>query len=876
MPQALLIQNSFNSGEISPLAIGRSDTAPYKNALAKCRNMIPTPVGPVVKRPCTRYVTEIVDSSKESRLIGFSFSNIASYIIEFADQQIRLFTPTGVGGWLLPPTHSFNADRIDLSAETIGLADAHYYEDGSGPYRLTTDGTLPTGLSEGTDYYIVLPDGDASAASFALSLTSGGAAVNISAKGTGTHGIAPATSIIQGVTSPYLESELFELDFVPSGDILYITHPNHAPRQLERRAANGFRMREVFFQDGPWEELNLKVQNGVDPSNGPAVTQAHHNDFAPADIGLNVGDTLANSITVPNHGYDDRDGPLEIQTTGVLPTGLTANPTTYYIVWINKHQFSLSTTLGGAAVAITARGSGVHTLTGWSGDALVFDGATLNTDSPSTDIKRRARWRTEIDASGSPNWTWGVIESVSDSKNCVTTVYRAQASGIKTSVWRLGAFYPGNYPAFCGIHEQRLWFAGTQSRPNTLWGSQVGDFANFAPDDGVDDFDDAARLVTPASGISFTLGAGQVDKFSFIAAVRQMIVGTTGAIWPIQSSSNLESISSSNINARPTAIIGASVLKPVLVSDEIVYLSASSHRLLAVGFEFERDAFVPQNLSILADHFTEKRIIQLAYAQEPHSVVWGCRDDGLLVGCTYERTQRVLGWHAHHLGGTDVKVKSVATANDDTLDYDQLWMIVERTINGQQKRYIEFSTKPFYTDSKLEDAEFLDSSPVPYDGPPIQQVTGLDHLEGESIFALADGAWIADLEVIGGTINLPSPASKIIVGLNYNSYIKVLPVEAEGAPGGSIIDKTKRLIESWVRLHQTNYVQVGAELDEMVQIPIREIFDVAEDPVPLTTEDVNILTAHGVGVDQSFYIGSDKPVPLDVIGLTGRVEWSQR
>lgn len=876
MPQAHLIQNSFNSGEISPLAIGRSDTAPYKNALGKCRNMMVTPVGPIVKRPCTRYVTTIAEEDKTSRLVNFSYSNVASYILEFCDGQIRFFTPQGSGGWLLPPTNTFDDSYIDTTNNTIGLAGPHYYQEGAGPFRLISGGTLPNPLDEETDYYIVLAAVDAGAASFGLSLTSGGAAINITNTGgaSETHTILPQSTVIQAIDAPYTESELFELDFAPSGDILYIAHKNHAPRQLERRTANGFRLREVFFKDGPWEKINLKLSLTIDPSAAPgAITQAHGNTFGAADV-----DPATDTLTIPNHGYDDRDGVVELSSDDTLPSGISAE-TPYIIIYVNEHQIQLGTEGAPTTpITITDRGAGTHTIEGRSNDALQFNGAVLNTDSPSKDIGRRWRVRTGIDTDGQPLWSWGIIQSVSDAENCVTQVHRGLDTDTPVSFFRLGAFYPGNYPSFVGIHEQRLWWASTPAFPNTLWASQVGDFENYAPDEGIDDYDDTARVVTDASAIQYTLGAGQVDKFSFISAVRQMIVGTTGAIWPIQSSSNLEPLTPGTINSRPSAIIGSAVVKPVQVSDEIVYLSASTHKLLAIGFVFERDAFVPENLSVLSDHFTEKPLVQLAYSQEPYSVIWGCRNDGLLVGCTYERTQRVLGWHGHHLGGINTKVRSIASVNDDTLAYDQLWMVVERTINNQTRRYIEFTETPFYTDSELEDAPYLDSCLEPYDGAAVAQITGLSHLEAEEVYALADGAWYGPLTVVGGTITLPNniTASKIRVGLNYNAYAQILPLEAQGAPGGSIIDKTKRMLQVFARVHRTNYIQVGDTLDDMIEVDTRDFNDTPDEPVPLRTKDFDIHTAHGVDIDQTFYIGSDKPVPLDLVGVVGRLEWSQR
>jgi hypothetical protein len=871
MPQALLTQKAFNSGELSPLAISRSDTAPYKNGLAGCRNMIPTPVGPVVKRSGTRYVAPCANESQDSRLVPFSYSNIQSYIFEFAENEIRFFSPSGDGGWVVPAQVEFDSSNVDTSNNTVGINQAHYLRDGAGPLRLTTEGTLPTGLSEGTDYYAVLDEGGG-ASSLGFSLTSGGSAVSISGAGSGTHYITPDSSIIQSIPTTYTQQEIWEIDFVPSGDILYITHQNHPPRQLERRTASGFAIRDMFLIDGPWEDMNKNLGIGMNPSTSPSVTQTEPNVFEPGSV-----DPATDTITIPNHGYDDRQGPFDFKTTGTLPAGLSLGPVQFYfIILVNEHQFQVATTAGGAAVTITDRGSGEHSIHGRSNDNLVMNGDLFNTDSPSKDLLRRFRYRGQITTDGTPEWGWGIIDEVTDAKTAVTQVHRDYGVNLEVPYWRLGAFYSGNYPARCFIHEQRLWFADTPSIPTGLWGSVVGDFQNFAPDEGIEDYNDNERVATEASAIFHKLGAGQVDKFAFIAAVRQMIVGTTGAIWPIQATSRLETLTPGNINARPSAVTGAALVKPVLVADEIVYVGASNRKLLAIGFNFERDAFVPQDLSILANHFTEQKILQLAYTQEPHSVIWGAREDGLLVGVTYERSQRVLGWHGHTLGGTDAEVRSVAVTPDDDQSYDQLWMVVKRTVNGQTRRYIEYFDSPFYTNTELEDAPFLDSSLAPYDGTPVSEITGFSHLEGESVYAVADGVWIGPLTVVGGIVQLEEPASKIRVGLNFQSYVKLLPLESDGVPGGTLSDRTKSVKESFVHVHRTNFYQIGTDLDDLQDVSLAEMDDPEGKPTPLKTQAVDVLTDHGVGVDQSYYVASDKPVPLDITAITGRVEWAQR
>jgi len=56
------------------------------------------------------------------------------------------------------------------------------------------------------------------------------------------------------ITSPYLEVDLPALKFAQSADVLYITHPSHAPRKLSRTGHTAWTLTEIDFQDGPYED----------------------------------------------------------------------------------------------------------------------------------------------------------------------------------------------------------------------------------------------------------------------------------------------------------------------------------------------------------------------------------------------------------------------------------------------------------------------------------------------------------------------------------------------------------------------------------------------------------------------------------------------
>ena len=116
-------------------------------------------------------------------------------------------------------------------------------------------------------------------------------------------------------------------------------------------------------------------------------------------------------------------------------------------------------------------------------------------------------------------------------------------------------------------------------------------------------------------------------------------------------------------------------------------------------------------MTILAEHITEGGINGFAYQQEPDSIAWTVRNDGVLACMTYRREEQVVAWHRHIIGGAfgsgDAVVESVATIPGD-LDEDEVYIIVKRTIGGATKRYVE-RMRNFDFGTSVSDAFFVDS-----------------------------------------------------------------------------------------------------------------------------------------------------------------------
>jgi hypothetical protein len=202
-------------------------------------------------------------------------------------------------------------------------------------------------------------------------------------------------------------------------------------------------------------------------------------------------------------------------------------------------------------------------------------------------------------------------------------------------------------------------------------------------------------------------------------------------------------------------------------------------------------------MSLFASHFGASKFKRMAFASEPHSILWTFREDGLLAGFTYNTDEQVFGWHRHPLGGggavTDIGVLSSPDAS-----VDDLWLQVRRTIEGQTRYYYEI-LQPFFDDTTtLDNCWFVDCG-FEYTGAPQSVIGGLWPLEGQLVSVLADGVPIAPQAVVNGTVTLPVPASRIVVGPGYDSYGETLEPEA-GASDGTAQGKLKYNYQTKLKL----------------------------------------------------------------------------
>jgi hypothetical protein len=215
------------------------------------------------------------------------------------------------------------------------------------------------------------------------------------------------------------------------------------------------------------------------------------------------------------------------------------------------------------------------------------------------------------------------------------------------------------------------------------------------------------------------------------------------------------------------------------------------------------------------------------------------------------------------------------------MSQDDLWMVVNRTINGVTKRYIEVMNPHFVTGNSLVTQALYSDSGSTYSGSPASIITGLGYLEGQTVKVLTDGALHPDCVVSGSQIALKWLASVVQVGLPQTCKLTTMPLEVQ-ANGGTAQGKTKRITDLNIRFLNTLGGQVGredpdAELDEpplnvFETLEFRDPGDDMNAPVPIFNgmfprDTYDWLFPGGYETEGRITYRNDTPYPCTIAGM---------
>ena len=200
-------------------------------------------------------------------------------------------------------------------------------------------------------------------------------------------------------------------------------------------------------------------------------------------------------------------------------------------------------------------------------------------------------------------------------------------------------------------------------------------------------------------------------------------------------------------------------------------------------------------------------------------------------------------------------------------------MVVKRTINSATKRYIE-RMKPFDFGENTTTAFFVDSG-LGYSGSSTATLSGLNHLNGQSITGLVNGATHPNRTVSAGAITLANNATTAAFGLGYNSQLKTLRIES-GSADGTSQGKPKRIHAITLRLHETVGVEVGSSTSDVDRIPFRSSATAMGSAIALFTGDKEVEFEGGFDEDDQIVVRQSQPLPLTLLAIYPRMNTFDR
>jgi len=422
--------------------------------------------------------------------------------------------------------------------------------------------------------------------------------------------------------------------------------------------------------------------------------------------------------------------------------------------------------------------------------------------------------------------------------------------------------YNGTQNAIASGADKTITFAAT---PGTDEIEAIWDSEGILDTDHWECFEVGDRTEAPAGdapladdGIEVTLSGRQASAIEFLVPRSRLWIGTAGGEWTITGPMS-EALSPENIKANHEGTCGASHTRPESVGFATLYIQRAGKKIREMAYRLESDSYVSRDLTILSEHITRGGLTQMAYVQEPDSVLYCVRNDGTLVALTYEPTQDVAAWTRLT---TDGSVESVTSIYNDISKRDELWIVVRRTINGVERRYIEFLEGDF--NGAIDDAFFVDSG-LTYDGPATEVVQGLDHLAGRTVSVLADGAVQTDKIVEqNGSITLDHQASIIHAGLPFTSTLQPMRLEG-GSKRGTTQTKRKRITKVAVRFHNTLGGKVGPDTTHLEPVYFRSAATPMGKSHGAWSGDKSVSFPQGWNKDGLLTILQEQPLPMSVL-----------
>ena len=794
-------QVSFNGGEYTEFMDPRVDVAKYGKGCRMMENFYPLPFGGAMSRPGTVHGGAAKYSDKKCRLKNFTYSTTTTFDIEVGHEYFRF--------WKDQAAVDAPSPAAWLTATAYVVDD--YVIESSIVYRCIVDhtsGTFATDLAA-LDWEVLT---------------------------------------VLEVTSPYDETDLFELQFEQVRDVLYIVHPDYKLRKLVRYGDDDWRLSLVDWGEDvnypPLAPQNIDATktiaivetSGVGDASvigGVLTLTASGHTWETSQIGdfIMVGHDRSVTSTyreVVTGGYTSAGfyvlGDYVLQTSGTGECDIEFQESSDNNTWKTKStQTVLGTNKNVLITGSTSKPTWFRFIeTNHATDNLVV---IMETSTP---------------------FVPGLVKIISRTSPTVvvTEVIEPLYAATTTDQWAEQFFSDtrGHPRAVC-IHRNRLCLAS-----NDIWLSQPGNFEHFRVRNDAD------------SGFKIAVNRSGSHLIQWMVDLRELRFGTTEGEAVIVPESDSEAFSYSNYRIRWDSNYGSKYLRAETINGTTLFLQPEGRTLRYQALTGIENFYSADTLTTLADHIAGDGITQTAYQRQRYPTFHGVRSDGQLASLLFEQSQNIQSWYRMV---TDGSIESISvTPKPD--EEDRVAYAVKRTVSGADVRHIEFQAVGQYRilqNSTQDDMFFVDDG-VTTTGTDLTTISGLEHLEGVSVAILGDGAAMSERTVSGGAITLDYACDTVTVGRPY--VMRLIPMYLESV---GIMGRAKNISAAIVRLWRSGAARVKVLGGEWSRLsgPV-EALDTAP---PLQTGDSEPVNIGGDwDRNTTIEIEGRSPMPVNVQAIT--------
>jgi hypothetical protein len=831
---------AFNRGIVSSKALARVDLEKLQLAAETQENWMPDVLGPMSLRPGWQYLTSTRNNAAV-RGIPFIYAVDDSAILEFSASALRVlidgepisrgsvstavsngnFTSnvtswtdadeTGAtsqwatGGYLSLTGTGFAAairrQQVTVAAADQGDEHALRVVIYKGKVKLKVGSTsggneyFEYNLTEGTHSLAFTPTGD-----FYIELSS------VTRYATLVDSINVESAGTMEITTVYDADDLDKIRYDQSADVVFLACSGRQQYRVERRSARSWSVAKYMTEDGPFRDLNLtSVRLTASATTGDITLTASQAFFQTGHAGAlfkitSAGQQVTGSLT------GDGQFTSEIRVIG------TGTQRSFNVVrsgtWSGTLTLQRSVSEPGSWVNVATYTTNATTVyTDGLDNQVIYYRIGFDTGGYVSDTAA-----VELEYSSGSIDGLVLVDSVTNSTTATARVLR-ELGGTDASIdWYEGDWsdYRG-WPSAVALYEGRLWWAGKTK----IWGSVSDAYASFDSD------------VEGDSGpLNRTIGSGPVDTIGWLLPLQRLLIGTAGSELTAKSSSLDEPLTPTAFSIKDVSTYGSKGVSPLKLDSAGLFVHRGGTRLFELSLANSYD-YAPKDLNLITPDVCLAGINRIALQRMPDTRIHAVLSDGTVALLVYEGGESVQAWFKVV---TDGDVEDVVVLPDADSDEDQVFYVVNRTIDGSTVRYWEKWAKQ--TECVGGTVNKQADSFVYYSGTATTAITGLDHLEGESVVVWADGEDVGSHTVSSGQITLATAASDVVAGLSYQARYKsaklayIGPSKAGVAVfGGEALTQRKRINSIGLVLENTHAqgLQFGRDFDNLDELPTYEL-----------------------------------------------------